>query len=168
MRLATTGVGLFVLAFLIHLAWWRIRLPRRQRPTLFRGLILFLPLGLGGLTAVGLWPARWLLSPAAAVVALIYLSLTITYVISYTALEGDSPTLSLMRWIGAHPGGVSQGELDAFMASRPFVQTRLKALEEDGLAEQRGERVYAKGRPTLLFRAVMGWRELYGPVERGG
>ena len=163
-----TAGGLFALAFLIHLVWWRIRLPRRQLPTLFKGMLLFLPLGLAGLNGVGLWPGPWLLSPAAALVALIYLSLTITYVITYSALEADSPTLSLMRWIAAHPGGVSQGELDGFMASRPFVQARLRALQDDGLTEQRGDRVFMKGRPSLFFRIILGWRVLYGTLERGG
>lgn len=168
MRLAITAGGLFALAFLIHLIWWRIRLPRRQLPTLFKGLLLFLPLGLAGLSAVGGWPSRWLLSPAAAVVALIYLALTIVYSITYSVLEADSPTLSLMRWIASHPTGVRQADLDGFMASRPFVQARLRALQKDGLAEQRGDRLFMKGRPNVFFRIILGWRVLYGPLERGG
>jgi hypothetical protein len=168
MRLAITAFGLFFVAFLFHLLWWKIRLPRRQLPTLFRWLVVFLPLGLCGLNLIGLWPSSWLLSPASALVALIYLSLTITYVITYSALEGDSPTLSLMRWIASHPNGVSESELDGFMASRPFIQARLKALDDDGLTELRGERVFIKGRPSLFFRIVLGWRSLYGPMEKGG
>lgn len=168
MRLAITAAGLFALAYLIHLVWWRIRLPRRPLATLLRWMLLFLPAGLGGLSAVGLWPRSWLGSPAAAVVSLVYLSLTLLYVITYSALESDSPTLSLIRWIAVHPNGVSQRELDGFMASRPFVEARLKALQEDGLAEQRGDRIFVKGRPSLFFKCVLGWRILYGPLERGG
>lgn len=168
MRLAITAFGLFGVAFLFHLLWWKIRLPKRQLPTLFKWLVLFFPLGLGGLSAVGLWPTSWLLSPASALVGLIYLALTITYVITYSALEGDSPTLSLMRWIASHPNGVSESELDVFMASRPFIQARLKALDDDGLTELRGNRVFIKGRPSLFFRVVLSWRTIYGPMEKGG
>jgi hypothetical protein len=168
MRLAFTAFGLFLTAFLIHLLWWRIRLPKRQLPTLLKWSVLFFPLGLGGLNLCGQWPASLFTSPATVVVGLLYFSLTITYVITYSALEGDSPTLSLMRWIARHPQGVSEKELESFIASRPFIEARLKALEADGLTEERNGAVFIKGRPSLFFRIVLGWRALYGPIERGG
>jgi|GEM_PF-5604334 len=62
MRLAFTGFGLFLVAFVIHLVWWRIKLPYRQLPTLFKWFLLFFPIGLGAADAIGLWPTAWLLS----------------------------------------------------------------------------------------------------------
>jgi hypothetical protein len=168
MQLAFNAFGLFLIAFLLHLAWWRIRLPKRQLPALFKGFVLFFPLGLCALKAGGLWPAALFTSPATAVVGLLYFSLVITYVITYSALEGDSPTLSLMRWIAQHPEGVREQDLEDFIASRPFIQARLKALEADDLTEVRGGAVFIKGRPSLFFRIIVAWRALYGSIERGG
>jgi hypothetical protein len=168
MRLAFTAFGLFSTAFLLHLVWWRIRLPKRQLPALFKGFMLFFPLGLGVLNVSGHWPAALFTSPATAVVSLLYFSLVITYVITYSALEGDSPTLSLMRWVAQHPAGVSEKELEDFIASRPFIQARLTAMEGDDLTEVRDGAVFIKGRPSLFFRMVLGWRSLYGSIERGG
>ena len=168
MRLAATSFGLFIGAFLLHLIWWRIRLPRRQLSSLLKGFSLFFPLGLGLLSMCGLWPRSLLTSPATAVVALLYFSLTITYVITYTALEGDSPTLSLMRWIAKHPQGVNDDALAAFIASRPFIEARLKAMELDHLTEIRQGSVFIKGRPSFFFRLILAWRSLYGTIERGG
>jgi hypothetical protein len=168
MRLAFTGVSLFVVAFLIHLLWWRIRLPYRQLQVLFKWFMLFFPIGLGGANALGLWSSGWLVSPATAVVALLYFSLTITYVITYSALEADSPTLSLMRWVAQRPDGASEAELESFMASRPFIQARLKALDVDGMTVRREGRVYLNGQPSLFFRIIIAWRVLYGPIDKGG
>lgn len=168
MALALTAFGLFTAAFLLHLAWWRIRLPRRQLPTLFKLLMGFFPIGLLGLRWLAVWPAEWLLSPASAVVALIYTSLSITYVITYSAIEGDSPTLSLLRWVAAHPDGVDEKNLTDFMAERPFIQARIHALFTDNLIEERNGRLRIKGRPSLFFRLILAWRTLYGPMEKGG
>jgi len=168
MRMAIIAFGMFISAFLVHLVWWRVRLPKRQLPVLFKGFVLFFPLGLGALNISGQWPAALFTSPATAVVGLLYFALVITYVITYSALEGDSPTLSLMRWIARHPQGVSEKELDGFIASRPFIQARLKALEADDLTEVRDGAVFIKGRPSLFFRIILGWRALYGSMERGG
>jgi hypothetical protein len=168
MQLAFIGVGLFVLAFVIHLVWWRIRVPYRQLPTLFKWFMLFLPLGVGALYLLGLWPVERLVSPATAVVALLYFSLTITYVITYSALEADSPTLTLIRWIAQRPDGATEKELESFMATRPFIQARLKALHVDKMAVQRDGRVYLNGQPSFFFRLIIAWRALYGPIDKGG
>lgn len=159
---------MFALAFVVHLVWWRIRLPHRQLPTLFKWFLLFFPLGLGALNILGFWPAERFASPATAVVALLYFSLTVTYAITYSALEADSPTLTLIRWIAQRPDGATEAELASFMATRPFIQARLKALEVDKMTIQRDGRIYLNGQPSLFFRLIIAWRRLYGPIDKGG
>jgi hypothetical protein len=168
MILAITAFGLFFTAFALHVVWWRIRLPRRQLSTLLRWLLGFFPAGMGALCALNLWPVSWLFTPAIGVVALIYFSFTITYVITYSALEGDSPSLSLMRWIASRPDGATQEEIEAFMAERPFIRARLQALREDALTEERNGRLHIRGAPSVFFRLILAWRNLYGPMDRGG
>jgi hypothetical protein len=168
MQLAFIGVGLFALAFVIHLAWWRIRVPCRQLPTLFKWFLLFFPLSLAVLHLLGLCSAERVLSPAVALVALVYFSLTVTYVITYSALEADSPTLSLIRWIAQRPDGATEKELESFMTKRPFIHARLKALDVDRITTQRDGRIYLNGQPSLFFRLIIAWRKLYGPIHKGG
>jgi len=168
MQLAFIGVGLFALAFVVHLVWWRIRLPYRQLPALFKWLLLFFPLSLFALRLLGICPTEQVLSPAAAVVALVYFSLTVTYVITYSALEADSPTLTLIRWIAQRPDGATEKELESFMATRPFIHARLKALDVDKMTTQRDGRIYLNGKPSLFFRLIIAWRKLYGPIHKGG
>lgn len=168
MYLATTAFGLFAAAFAVHVIWWRIRIPRRQLSVLLRWLTGFFPAGITLLYGLHLWPSEWILSPATAIVGLLYFSLSITYVITYSALEGDSPSLSLARWIASRPGGVTREELQKFMAQRPFIQARLRALREDSLTEERNGRLHIRGRPSIFFRLILTWRKIYGPMERGG
>jgi hypothetical protein len=54
------------------------------------------------------------------------------------------------------------------MAQRPFIRARLRALQEDALTEERDGRLFIRGTPSLFFRAILAWRTLYGPMDRGG
>ncbi len=145
------------LLFVVHLAWWRIRLPQRQRPAL---LVLFLgggvvlaPVVAWGVHAAGLQPLSWIQWLN---VALGVLAFTLAYVVTYSALEADSPTLSLMRRVAQGGGaGVTVGQLEEFMNERPFVAARLSALIEEGMLLERGERFFLAEHPYTLFRLVL-------------
>lgn len=163
----------FVLAtlFVIHLLWWRIALPRRQRTVLLAlfifGGLLVAPLAgwLGGL--LGLSPLSWIqwLNVALAVVAF-----ALAYVVTYSALEADSPTLSLVRHIATGGSrGAAEHELREFMATRPFVGARLSALVEEGMVYEREGRILLADHPYTLFRMVLLHREkVLGLTHHGG
>lgn len=157
--------------FIIHLAWWRIAMPRRQRPAL---LALFVVGGavlapgvawVGGLCGIGpLSYIQWLN------VALGVLAFALAYVVTYSALEADSPTLSLLKFIDGRGGaGASFDDLRAFIERRPFVSARLGALiEENMLIEEAGRYRLAK-HPYTLFRLVLLHREaVLGLRQQGG
>jgi len=167
---AVAGISLTLL-FGIHLMWWRVVLPKRQRTAL---LLLFLVGGLivapavaGICVGMGLGPLssiQWLN------VALAIVAFTLAYVVTYSALEADSPTLSLVRHIaaaGAH--GVREEELATFMSSRPFVGARLSALLEEGMVHEREGRIHLAEHPYTLFRLVLLHREkVLGLTHHGG
>lgn len=171
MNVFVTLAILLGVLFSIHLAWWRIRLPGRQRPAL---LALFLLGGallapgagwLGGL--FGLEPLSWIqwLNVALGVVAF-----ALAYVVTYSALEADSPTLSLMRFISEQgPGGASLEDLQGFIARRPFVAARLGALIEENMLIEESGRYRLAEHPYTLFRLVLFHREsVLGVKEQGG
>jgi hypothetical protein len=107
--------------------------------------------------------------PEVAHVCLYYVSLSLCYVITYSAFEADSPTLSLIRH--AHKvadQGMSPEEVHVFMEKRPFIKARLAALTHDGfLREERG-RYFAVGQGSVFFRVVLLFRKLYGTTGEGG
>ena len=157
--------------FAVHLVWWRIALPRRQRAVLL-GLFL-----LGGLALAPLigFLLVWLgFAPLSFVqwlnVGLAVVAFALAYVVTYSALEADSPTLSLVRHIASSgSGGLREEQLRDFMASRPFVGARLSALVDEGMVHEREGRIHLAEHPYTLFKMVLLHRErVLGLTHHGG
>lgn len=157
--------------FSVHLVWWRIALPRRQRAVLL-GIFL-----LGGLVLapfVGLLLLQWGLEPLSFVqwlnAGLALVAFALAYVVTYSALEADSPTLSLVRRIASSgSGGIREEELREFMTTRPFVGARLSALVEEGMVHERDGRIQLADHPYTLFKLVLWHRErVLGLTHHGG
>jgi hypothetical protein len=170
--LIATGSALLT-AFAFHLILWRLRLPQSQLKTL---LVLFFLTWCG---AVGFaWASDWnyfALGEGSAFVGFLYFSLlywaaALCYVITYSAMEGDSPTLSLTRHLHRKRAeGVSHEEIEEFFRQRPFVGARVKALVTDSIfIEESGGYRLASGK-YLFFRLILGYRKVvFGPVKAGG
>jgi len=154
-------------ALAMHLVWWRIRLPRRQtRAIIFITLGAYLlVLGLAALAG-----GAWSVSLAQAIhVAFIVLPVLGAYVISYSALEADSPTLVMMLLLDrAGPRGMEEAAFLAALDDDLLVIPRINDLVRDGMAgiDDKGRyRLRRKG--LALVRFVGLHRKLLGR-EAGG
>ena len=148
---------------MIHLFVWRLKLPRRQIKAL---LITFVVVG--GIWSLGAVALRVGILPILHT-GLFYGVVSLCYVITYSAIEGDSPTLSLVLFVAeAETRGRSKTELDEFMVHRPFVRARLSALVLSDFIREKDGRFFATGHNPLPFRIILGFRKLYGPIARGG
>jgi hypothetical protein len=160
------------LAFVLHLTLWRWRLPKNQLKSL---LVVFAVVWavaalsvLAGFVGVGASAAGWLVGFL--YFCLIYWSAAFCYVITYSAMEGDSPTLSLTRHLHRRgEAGVSHEEVEEFFRQRPFVGARVKALVTDNIfMEESGGYRLASGK-YLFFRLILGYRRVvFGPIKSGG
>lgn len=118
-------------AFLVQLIVWRLYLPRRQ---IFAILVVFLCTFALMLT-VELWMN--LLSRAApttifSAIAL-YFSITFVYMIVFSAVESDSPTLMIINQIAAGGrDGCSEEELQNKFSERDWTMERLRLMEVGG------------------------------------
>jgi hypothetical protein len=161
------GAALLAAGLSIHVLLWQVRLPKSQLKTL---LLIFLALWL---SAVSLWGIGHLWG--ASVLDLLYFSLfywsaALCYVITYSAMEGDSPTLSLTRHLhGKGTQGVSHEEIEEFFRQRPFVGARVKALVTDNIfIEESGGYRLSSGK-YLFFRLILTYRRVvFGPIKSGG
>ncbi|MEI6492355.1 MAG: hypothetical protein WCO94_07380 [Verrucomicrobiota bacterium] len=163
MRILLTSIFLLAGAWTLHLIIWRIHLPKRHIKALLIGFGIVLA-GWLGLAVARSIPVLELFQ-----VAMLYGSLALTYIITYTAIESDSPTLRLVRDLQkAGRAGLSVEDLERFVAARPFVKARLEALIYSGLVSEKGNRYRVCGRPSLFFRVILGFRKLYGPISTGG
>jgi hypothetical protein len=170
MRLAAFAAALFAVAFLLHWLWWRLRRPRRALGallvaffgTLIVGLVAapHLP-GIATFAPVGFWEHLH--------VVLFHVSFSLAYTVTYSALEMDSPTLTLVAFVAAGgSAGRSRAELLDVISDREMFGDRFAALTAAGILAPAAETGYVltvKGqRWAEVFR---GLRRLYR-LQKGG
>lgn len=163
MQVLWTTAAWFLAALAIHLLVWRVRIPKFQTRALL-GIFALVPAGeflLGWGPRLGTFEV--------AHICLFYVALSFSYIITYSALEGDSPTLSLIRHLDRSRGqGIASKDVESFLQDRPFIKARLEALIRDGLVREEQGRYFVEGHGSLFFRLILGFRRLYGPIQTGG
>ena len=152
-------------AFLLHLALWRLRVPRRETTTLVAifaaGLVADVAVGSNYLPSFG-WGAGLYVIALYGVCAL-------TYLLLYTAIEADSPTLSLTYFIAnGGANGRNAAEIGAFVRKHPFVQARLTQLEKTGFVVRRGAILELSEKATAVLNTGDFYRRLMGRTAWGG
>lgn len=173
MRTLFWGWLIFAGFFCLHLALWRVRLPRRQVKTLlvilFGGLAVSLaalaraPVGFQFLGVTPPQGAAELLH-----VALLVSALILAYMITYTALEADSPSLVMtLRLVDAGPRGVLKEEFETFLDDDLLVLPRIRDLLTDEMAVLAAHRYRLTPKGRLLARIFITHRAIMG-LEKGG
>jgi hypothetical protein len=146
-------------AFVFHLVWWKIHVPQYQSRSL---LLIFLGVLGGGLVLVSV--AAGLVSAAEyCQIALFVFSFAAAYIITYSAIEADSPTLVLVQLVWrAGPRGLREADLRTLLSDDVLVKPRLADLVRDGMLipDADGYRLTFKGRCFccifISFRALLG------------
>lgn len=167
------GSLIFALAFVLHVVWWKIHLPARQTKVL---LILFFGSVFVGsfilhryalkISIFGLHPP----SDASEYVQLViyFASLTVAYMITYSAIEADSPSLLIvMRISDAGCSGLSRQVLTGDMDDSVLVEPRIKDLLIDKMAVMRGEKYLLTTKGLLMARLFTFYRDLMR-ADKGG
>jgi hypothetical protein len=163
MSVFLSGTGLFALALVTHVILWKVRLPKHHTPAL---LVIFFLLLLPSFP-LAICKGASLIDTLHA--SLLYISLSLCYVITYSAIEGDSPTLSLMRFVAEQPAqGRTLQEIESFFAERPFIRARISALLHSSLVREENGRYFIQGSPSLPFRLILGFRRIFGEIPKGG
>ena len=159
-----TSLALFGTAWLAHLLWWRIALPRRHTAAL---LLLFAIVPVAAAVLAPALPAAHLPSAAEVPGVLsLYAGAASCYLIVYTGIEQTSPTLAIVRALErAGGGGCSQENLAPLITEDLFVRPRLEALALDGLISRQagGWALTTRGRraarAATFLAGVFGIRE---------
>lgn len=133
-----SALGLFVLAWLLHLLWWRLRLPANHTGAL---LLLF---AATPVLAAGLWlgagAPRLIGLADIPGIALLYMGAVGCYLIAYTAIEETSPSLAVFAALQAAGGaGCSREDLSTVVTDSNFIKPRLDALRRDGILQSAGD-----------------------------
>ena len=157
MQLAFFATGLFLAAFIIHLVVWHIRLPQKHTFTLliiFLGLLFISPL------IFKLVPSLMPYQPRSISewfhVSLFHIALTLGYIVTYSAIEEDSPSLCLIRYVAAAgTDGRTDEEVRNFLSQVPIIEMRIQASLRDNLMIKQDDKyqLTEKGhRLVLIFK----------------
>jgi hypothetical protein len=174
MAILQWGIGLFLAAFLVHLLVWRIRKPGSSIRVL---LAIFLGVAVLGLIALYLTQdaarSRGLpvLSNLAAYLHVLsfVISIAFAYIVVYTGLEWDSPTLSIVTMIArAGKTGVDEAELVQRAEKLPFLESRMQDLIRSGILVERDVRFVLSARPHYFFRSILLYNRLLRKEQASG
>jgi hypothetical protein len=134
MRPALWCLGVFSLAFLWHIVRWRIRRPAAQRAALLRIFGLFLA---AFAVAAACFP---LLTPLEILhVVVCYVPFSLAYIVLYSAIEADSPSLTMVKFVAAAgPRGRGAEEFERIITDDGLVHARLRAMEAEGMIRREG------------------------------
>lgn len=167
------GWLIFSFFFLAHLSLWKLWLPRRQIKTIL--IILFGGLSLS-LTALARLPAGFQLLgvfppqgiPEFLHLALFVTALILSYMITYTAIEADSPSLVITQKIqAAGRNGLPQDELAVFLSDERLIVPRVKDLVTDKMACVQAGRYRLTPKGRLMAEGFILYRSLLG-LGKGG
>jgi len=168
MAVFLTGSGLFVLAFVIHLGWWRIRLPRRQSIALLALFAVTATAGFAAICTLDVFPGGFSL-PCLLLAVMLFGSYAVVYIILFSALEADSPTLTLIGIIAAAGDrGIHRSKLMQAMEQHSYVRLRIDQMIADGMAVEAESRVHLAAQGLWLSSLVILYRRLLARNQLGG
>lgn len=159
MTILVSGISLFVFAFVFHVLVWRLRLPAKQNLVL---LILF--------SVVGVIFCFWTKSPAIEIlyILLLYGTLAICYILSYTVIASESPTFLILLTVRKHKqNGARLDDFKKHISNEKFVTPKVEAMLVDNFAQiVNGKyKITAGGKSTLW--PFMFLRKIFGKGAGG-
>lgn len=160
----------FALAFIIHFVSWKIKLPKRQTKTLL--VIFFSTLFIGFFITNFVSEYYHFLDKCTITeylhISLFFVALTLAYMITYSAIEVDSPSLVMIMTIAnAGANGLDKNEFERILNDDLLVKPRLKDIVTDKMAYLDGEKYKLTSKGILFARIFIIYRKLVNAPKGG-
>lgn len=156
-----SGVLLLACSFVAQLVVWRVRLPRRHTHALL-ALFAGVPLIVAGVA----WAAGHAVASSAAEAArivLFYCAYSLSYIVIYSAIENESPTLAIVSHVArAGPDGSSDAELETQFGRGTAMAARFAVLERGGWIRTEGDRIVLTTEGRTYARFFDGAARVFG------
>jgi hypothetical protein len=163
-----SGLALLAIALVIHVIWWRLRVPRRQPFVLAMLLLSVAVCGFAAIHAADLFSGELPL-PRFLLAFLLYGSGGVVYLIFFSAMEEDSPSLTLIRLISeAGPRGIHRDDLMRVVERHSYIKVRIDMMVSDGMAVETPEGLRLASQGLWLSRIVLFYRKLLARKIVGG
>jgi hypothetical protein len=173
MKILFWGSALFCLAFSLHLIIWKIRIPERQIKVLLQIFV--------GTSIIGLL-SLWAVSNFIAVfsiyvpkdfseylhIILFLTSLILAYMVTYSAIEVDSPSLVIILKIAdARTEGLEKSKLMETMNDDVLVKPRINDLITDKMAYVEGDKYKLTTKGSLMLSVITLYRKMLNEGKGG-
>lgn len=173
MRILFWGLVSFLLSFMIHLVVWKVHIPKRQTNAL-----LYIFFGTSMIVLPALWNTSFLISKFGLLTPMNILevlhififstSMVFAYVITYSAIEADSPSLVMIVAIAtAGPAGLDKTEFERMMNDEILIKPRIRDIVVDGMAYIDGGTYKLTPKGAFIARIFMFSRKLL-KASKGG
>jgi hypothetical protein len=166
MRILLLGTFIFFLALSLHLAIWRLCLPKRHRKALLRiflatfFVIIFV---IWILSSRDLIPGIFRIHYFSEVIHtfIFVIAFTFSYIITYSAVEANSPSLAIIKTIArAGDEGLGKEKLLMMLNNDVLIRPRLADLLTDGLVSITDGRYRLTSKGFLTARIFITYRKL--------
>jgi len=163
MSVLISGSLLFAVAFLLHLALWRMHYPRNPIKTL---VLLFGTVAAAGIIFLSLFASYTAVQYVH--IFMFFFSLFFCYLITYSAIEADSPSLVIILEVArCGKEGLAVGQLKESLGNDLLIEPRLKELVESGLVDLKGSTYKINGKGRAFFTPFIIYRKFLG-LGKGG
>lgn len=168
------GLSLVLIAFLIQFSTWRIHLPKNHTKvllqiffgTLIVGILMFLKFSTY-FTFLGISPPATTYEYLQLII--LFISLTMAYITTYSALEVDSPSLVMVMNIAkAGSDGLEKISFDQKLRDDMLVVPRIRDLVTGGMAYLDKGRYRLTSKGVLISRIFRAYRKLLNRDGKGG
>ncbi len=173
MSVLVYGICIFLFAFFLHLVIWKIRVPKKNQTIVlleifFTVLVLsiFMAKAFSQSNFFGVaWP-QTLYEYLAFV--LLYASLTFGYIASYSAIEVDSPSLTMVLSIAKETkNGLDKEKFYSSLTDELLVIPRLKDLVSDKMVFVEKDKYQLTAKGNFLVNIFIRWRTLLNAGKGG-
>src|SRR4030067_481322 len=164
---------LFSMAFVFHIVLWKISLPKRQTKVLLQIFFGTLLIGILALISIsfiipGFDNLISMKPPEHLHICLIFISLTLSYMITYSALEADSPTLVMVMAIEkAGPEGLDKKEFEQSLNDDILIKPRIRDVITDKMSNVDGGKYKLTSKGVLFARIFILYRRLLNAPKGG-
>lgn len=168
------GLSLVFIAFLIQFSTWKIHLPENHTKVLLQIFFGTLVVGILIFVKFRTYVTFFGITPPATVyeylqLTFLFLSLTMAYITTYSALEVDSPSLVMvMKIVKAGNNGLRKKLFEQEMNDDILVAPRLRDLVTGGMADLNEGRYRLTPKGVLVSRIFIAYRKLLKREEKGG
>ena len=173
MKILLWGFILFCISCFLDVIVWRIRIPNRQVTDV---LLIFFGTMVAGFLTSWIGPDFLYASvmdmpdnlPQYLHIAILFTSLTMAYIITYSAIQADSPSLVMVIAITkAGDKGIAEADFERVMTDDLLIVPRIQDLINDGMVYLQGGKYRLTRKGRLFVRLFILYRGLLN-LPKGG